>query len=97
MSLTSSQVRACVIQSLREVLEEQDVKEIDDRTSPIKDLGMKSIDGIDYACILSEKLHYRIPDGLNPFVDDDRHQARTIGQIVNLMCSILEKQEAKHG
>ena len=97
MSINRNEVRVCVIQSLHEVLREKNVEDIDDGMPPIKDLGLKSLDGIEYACVFGEKFNCHIPLKLNPFVDDGRNRDRTVGQIVNFMCDILEKQEAMHG
>ena len=98
MSLTRNQVRDCVIKAFHEVLGEEDVERIDEGTNPFKDLGMESIDGIEYACVLSEKLNCKIPEALNPFVDDSRCQARSVSQIIDFMCGLLVKtKEAING
>ena len=35
------------------------------------------------ACLLSYKLGFEIPFGINPFIDDARNRSRRIGGIVN--------------
>jgi hypothetical protein len=44
---------------------------------------------------LSEKLDYHIPDHVNPFVDDDRKRARTVGEIVVLTQALLAQRKEK--
>ena len=101
MEFTKDQIRSLVIQSLRKMLQQDgitDILDIDDGTEPIGDLGRDSPDGVEFACILSEKLDFHIPDAINPFVDDRRRRARRVGQIVDLLCDLLAQQEeANHG
>jgi hypothetical protein len=84
-----------VIESLRRVLGKSDVPQIDENTIPIRDFGLESEDGVDYACALSESVHYIIPHNVNPFVDDSGHRARNVGEIVDLVCGLLKDQEVK--
>lgn len=100
MQFSKDDVRRLVIESLREMLKQDamtDIPKIDDGTEPIRDLGRDSPDGVEIACILSEKLDFHIPDKINPFVDDDRCRARRVGQIVDLIYNLLvQQQEANH-
>jgi acyl carrier protein len=92
MRLTAEEIRERVIDALREVLNGREVLRIDDRTDPLKDLGLDSEDGIAVACALSEKLDYHIPDDLNPLVDDAKQRARRVGDIVDLMHRLLANE-----
>lgn len=95
MKTSRDDVREGVIESLHRVLGKQDVAHIDENTNPIQDFGLKSEDGVDYACALSERLSYIIPHNVNPFVDDSGRRARKVSEIVDLMCSLLANQEAE--
>ena len=98
MGLSRDEVRAHVLQSLHEVLGEENAVDINDQTDPIRGLGLNSDDGLDFACALSEKLNYDIPDKVNPLVDDSRRRPRRVGEIVDLMCKLLTiEQEENHG
>lgn len=100
MELSRDEIRSVVIQSLREMLQQDgvaDIPEIDDGIEPIHDLGRDSPDGVEFACALSDKLKFHIPDEINPFVDDEKHRARRVGQIVELIYDLLARpQEANH-
>ena len=89
MELTRAQVRDGIIQCLRELLGDRDTLEIDDRTNPIKDLGLDSEDGVAMACALSEKFKCDISNDINPFVDDDRDRGRRVGEIVDLVQDLI--------
>lgn len=95
MKPARDEIRSCVIESLRHILGKQAVAHIGEDASPIRDFGLTSEDGVDYACTLSERLHYVIPHNVNPFVDDSGQRARTVGEIVDLACGLLANQEDK--
>lgn len=98
MSLTREEIQELVITSLREVLKDKTVREIDEATDPINDLGLDSLDGINFACTLSEKLKINIPHELNPLLDDEKNRPRRVGEIIDLLNIFLKKQqEASHG
>ena len=98
MSLTRDEIREQVIASLREVMRDGSIKEIDETTDPIKDLGLDSLDGINFACTLSEKLGINIPPEVNPLIDDKKNRPRRVGEIIDLLYDVLNKeQEASHG
>jgi hypothetical protein len=91
-------VRDHVIQSLREILADREVPPIDESTDPMWGLGLDSEDGVDLACTLSDKLHYDIPDKINPLVDDAKNRPRRVGEIVDLVHKLLdENKEGNHG
>lgn len=94
MSLTRDEVRERVISSLRDVVEGDAPIEIDERTDPIKELGLDSADGVDYACLLEEKFSCRIPDDMNPLVNDARSRSRRVGEIVDYVFDLLANDEA---
>jgi acyl carrier protein len=88
-------VRAVFVATLQEFLGTKAPKEIHDTADPIKDLGLDSMDGVDFACVLSEKFGCRIPDDLNPLVDDTRHCGRRVGDMIKLVTDLLEMKEAQ--
>jgi acyl carrier protein len=97
MNTNRDEIRDRVIQSIHELLGPDDVADIDEQTDPIKHLGRDSDDGVDFACLLSEKFDFEFPDDANPLVDDARRRSRSVGEIVDLMCNLLSKQrEGSH-
>ena len=94
MKLSHQDVRVVFMTTLREFLGTKAPNEISDATDPIKDLGLNSEDGVDFACVLSEKFSCHIPDELNPLVDDARYCGRRVGDMIKLMTSLLEKESS---
>lgn len=96
MQLNRKKVRSVIIESLIEVLQgdgKGEIPAIDDKTDPLRDLGLDSEDGIEVACLLSYKLNFDIPPEVNPFIDDRRRRSRRIGEIVNLLLQLQEQKE----
>lgn len=93
--MEKDEIRRIVVEALREMVERDekgDIPAIDDRTDPIRHLDLQSEDGIEVACLLSEKLDFEIPHEVNPFTDDTRHRSRRVGEIVDLLCNLLGKK-----
>lgn len=98
MKISREEIRQQVIKSLYEILNKQETTEINDQMDPIRDLGLDSPDGVEFACLISEKIDFHIPDKVNPFVDDNRRRPRRVGQIVDLIYGMLHAgQETKNG
>jgi acyl carrier protein len=93
-SLPITDLRAAFLAVLQEFLGDKAPKEITEATNPIKDLGLDSVDGVDFACVLSEKFKCRIPDDLNPMVDDDRQCGRNVGDMITLVRDLMEKEHS---
>jgi acyl carrier protein len=91
-------VRACIVKALQDVLGEKAAEaDLQDDVKPIGNLGLDSMDGLDYACELSEALGFKLPTKENPLVDDGRQRARTIGDIVVYVCDQMKiKPSATH-
>jgi len=89
--ISRDQVREFVIESIEEALDHKDHVEITEATDPILELGLESHDGLDFACAISEKLQYSIPHRVNPFVDDKGKRALRVGEIVDLVCKLVEQ------
>ncbi len=85
-----NQIRACVIEGLRFLLSDTNSTEIEitDRMKPIPDLGMISPDGVDFACEISARIGFKIPDDVNPFLNDEGNRALRLNEIVNLIYSL---------
>jgi len=97
MNHTRDEIHRVVVESLKEVLGKTEL-DVHDKTDPIRDLGLESADGLDFACILSQRLGCNIPDAVNPFVNDDEHRARRLREIVDLICMLgALNQEVRHG
>jgi hypothetical protein len=88
---TRDEILSCVIDSLKEfVPHDKEKLTISGEMSPIRDFGLTSEDGVDYACSLSEKLDFHIPDDVNPFVDDGLKRPRTVAGMVELLCKLIK-------
>jgi acyl carrier protein len=85
------EVRAQLTSLLEDLAKE--VVEILENTEPIENLGLDSMDGVEFACMLSEK--FDIPDDINPFIDEKTLKHRTVGEIVELIA--LFESEAPTG
>lgn len=97
MEIKKDRINHFIIESLQEMLGKDNKKKIDEYIKPIPDLGCDSEDGVNFACILSGKIDYYIPDDVNPFVDDDRRQGRSVREITDLVLRLMTGQEKKHG
>lgn len=93
MKLNQAEIEARVIEALMELLGAKFAGTVNLRTNPIKDCGKDSEDGIDFACLLSERFGVHVPDDLNPFVDDAHHRTRTVAEVAALMAKLLEREE----
>lgn len=90
MILTRDQIQDMVIQCLTAIIEQKgEVPPITKTTDPIGGLGLESLDGLAFACLLSKKLNYQIPNEINPLVNDKKAKARTVGEIVDLLDNLL--------
>ena len=90
-STTREEIRDAVLAALREFLGDKAPPEITEATDPIKDLGLDSPDGLDFACVLSDLCGCMVPEDVNPFVDDARHRSRKVGEIIELMRDLLAR------
>lgn len=86
-----NEVRDVLLKTLREFLGENAPDVITETTDPFKDLGLDSEDGVDFACVLSDTFGCKVPDDVNPLVDDARRCARTVGETIDLMCDLIKK------
>src|SRR5690242_8208646 len=98
MGFTRNQIHDMVIECLCKSLgDKHPTTPIDDDTDPINELGLESLDGLDFACVLSKKLSYQIPADINPLVNDKKKRARKVGEIVEFMHNlILANEEEKN-
>lgn len=65
-----------------------DANEVTAASSPIDTFGLASIDGIEFAVLLEDKLGWVLPQDANPFVDDAKKRARTVAEIVVWVSSV---------
>ncbi len=99
MRFTRKQIHDLVIEYLCKSLgDNTPTVPIGDDTDPINELGLESIHGVNFACILSDKLPFKIPVDVNPLVNDKKNQARTVGEIVEFLHKlVLAHEEEKNG
>ena len=88
----AAEIRQAIIDAMRDLVPDEAEDTITDSTDPIRGLGLDSEDGLDFACVISERLGFEIPANVNPFVDDDNHRARTIGEIVILIGELAQNE-----
>jgi len=93
-TLNRNEVRDILLTTLREFLGDKAPAQLTEATDPFKDLGLDSEDGVDFACVLSEKFTCAVPNNVNPFVDDANQRARNVGETIDLMCALLEKEQS---
>lgn len=90
MRVSKQQIRTLVIECLLQRFRNtSELPQITDKTDPINELGLESLDGLAFACALSEKLNYVIPAEINPLVDDQKNKARKVAEIVELISHLL--------
>jgi acyl carrier protein len=94
--MTRDDIRRIVIEALHEMMGSEDVAAINDDTDPNLDLGLDSHDGVDFACFLSRKLGFPIPERRNPFRDDPCQPYRQIGGIIDFVQEIVDQHEGVH-
>lgn len=93
-TLNRNDVRDLFLATLRKFLDDKAPDEITEAADPLKDLGLDSEDGVDFACVLSEVFHCKVPDDVNPLVDDARHCPRSVGQAIDLMYNLIQRAGA---
>jgi acyl carrier protein len=93
-AINRNEVCDILLATLREFLGDKAPDQITEATDPFNDLGLDSEDGVDFACVLSEKFGCAVPNDVNPLVDDIRHCPRRIGETIDLMCELLQKSES---
>jgi hypothetical protein len=91
MALSREEVKRCMIETLQTLVQGDQVPPMDDTTDPLAGLGLESDDGLDFACVISEKLGFHFPDDKNPFIDDSGRCSRRIGEIVDMIMPMLPK------
>lgn len=92
--LNRTEVLDVLLGTFREFLGAKAPDQLTEETDPFKDLGLDSEDGVDFACVLSEKFNCNVPNNVNPLVDDARQCGRRVGAIADLMCHLIEKERS---
>lgn len=75
-------IEEAVVDALQVLLVDSAKHDLTGEASPIETLGLESVDGIEFAVLLEDRLACSLPENANPFVDDERGGARTISGIV---------------
>jgi acyl carrier protein len=98
MKPSQAEIEARILDALRELLGAEFAGKVSLQTNPIMDCAKDSEDGVEFACLLSERFGIHIPENINPFVDDALHRSRTPGEIATLMSKLLEREGVEtHG
>lgn len=70
--------------------------DIDWDTDPFTALDKDSNDGIDLACLLSERLGITIDPSENPLVDDQHQRARLVKEVVDWCLNRLQTNSVRN-
>ncbi|HOX05892.1 MAG TPA: hypothetical protein PK280_05785 [Planctomycetota bacterium] len=90
--MTKEEIKTTVVQVIRGYCDAGKRPAISAHSRPVVDLGLESRDGVDFACDISARLGVLVPYEVNPFVSDDGKRARTVGEIVNLLCGYAQQR-----
>lgn len=52
------------------------------QTDLIKDVGLTSLQGVEFVLDLCDEFEYEFPADFNPFIDDERQRGQTFGGLV---------------
>ncbi len=92
MTITREDLLGRIVECLNAYIRSPEEKQISERTNPINDLGLESVDGVAFACDLSLALGWEIPSEYNPFVDDETSSARNVGEIADFLLAAIRKE-----
>lgn len=84
-----AEFEAAVREALRRMLErvrdgDDPPPSFDSETKPIGGLGLDSMAGVGFLCEL-EDFGIKLADDLNPFVDDKKRRARSVGEMIEFI------------
>lgn len=82
--MAEAKIKTAVIETLKMLVDNPKIAVVEE-TNPIVGLGLTSDDGLEFACVISEKLGIHIDNKVNPFVNDEGNRARTVGEIITLV------------
>ena len=71
-------------------------RQILNTTNMIKDLGLSSLQGVDFALDLCDEFCAELPNDFNPFVHDAERRGRTFDEMVSAVESLLANLESTH-
>lgn len=66
-------------------------------TDLIKDVGLTSLQGLEFVLELCDEFHFEFPPGFNPFVDDERRRGQTFDGLVKTIKRHLASEGASNG
>lgn len=86
-------------QQLRSFLLKSDIQDVEIRPSTdlIKDIGLTSLQGLEFVLDLCEEFDFNFPTDFNPFVDDERRQGQTLHGLVKAVERHLAGEGARNG
>ena len=74
----------------------RDVK-IRSNTDLVKDIGLTSLQGVEFVLDLCDEFKFEFPPDFNPFVDDERHRGQTFNGLVKAVERHLASAGASNG
>lgn len=93
MSDHSDQVRRC----LREFLDSTGHRDLafSDDSNLIRDLGLKSDEGVDFVLDLCDTFNFNFPEDFNPFVHKSGRRGRKVKELIAAVKEYLGASEAE--
>ena len=83
-----------LVETIREIMPKGTDAQITEQTCPIADLGLESLDGVECACILGDKLGFKLPMNMNPIIKEGPiRRPMRIGEIADALCALVNRRE----
>lgn len=92
---SSTGIRDQILTALRDFYGDTDLGDLNDDDDMIAELGCTSLEGVDFACELSDALRFDLPHDFNPFIHESGKRGRTLGEMVAAIATTV-RMEAHH-
>lgn len=96
MATLQARIFECVVDVLRDPVQDRNAEPIDQQTDPSRGLDFESDDGLDFAWKISERLGFPFLDDQNPLIDDGGRRPCRVGEIVNRIASAMAEAKETH-
>lgn len=75
----------------------RDNVQVTNDTNMIQNLGLTSLQGLEFVLDLCEEFNVDLPDKFNPFVNDTENRGRTFEEMIDAVRTYLPSEEPVHG
>jgi acyl carrier protein len=72
-------------------------EQISGDTNMIQNLGLTSLQGLEFVLDLCEEFNFDLPHEFNPFVNDQEKRGRTFEEMIDAVGTYLPIEEPAHG